>query len=558
MLHRVVAFFLLLVTPAALHAQFDGLRTDFSGSVLYFTTRLVKSGSGQPAHGKIFRIDANGLAVEELRTIEEQPGTNRTNFYDISSFDASDDGAVKAIAARRDCNVIGCASLVNVTTTLRRYGAETEYPGPAQLSPNGRYLVNTGSGIPRLAGELRQWDLATGDSWPLAWDWFRSMPGGGRIVADDGTVVNIMNGDVLIQRKGKVQRMTFGSETVSYATIDAAGRFVVFVSRWPAPYMVHSRIRRVDLATGELVTVIEECADFSQPSLSADGSVMTVVSRSQVYLVRTDGSETRNLTTEDDGIQAATLSGDGRVAYAVTYGGRFIKVDVESGDVTELAGRTVSVSSVPGRTAKGSALRIQGTGLDEEGLVVSIGGLEAPVVQATPGELVVQTPWEAATAEAAPVVLTLPPESKPVFDGPLEHEVNVLDRWPATFGPPMHEAMNWEIWQEDTARGGEIVHILATGLGGVTAPVATGVAQPAEPTPALSSPLTCYHGYSVPGPLADVVFAGLEVGRIGVYRVSVRMPFSTEVITPGKLYLICTQQDNPSGTWLSLSIDYRP
>jgi len=555
---RSWAFLLTVGVLPGAFGQFDALRTNFDGSTVYFTTRLVKAGSGQPAHGKVFRIDANGLAVEEMRGMEEQPGTSRTNFYDIVGFDVSDDGGVKAIAARRDCNVIGCASFVNVTTTLRRYGAESEYPGPAQLSRNGRYLVNTGSGIPRLAGELRQWDLATGESWPLAWDWFGSMPAGGSIVADDGTVVNLMNGDVLIQRKGKVQRMTFGSETVSYATIDAAGRFVVFVSRWPAPYSVHSRVRRVDLATGELVTVIEECANFFQPSLSADGSVMTVVSRNQVYAVRTDGSETRNLTAEDDGIQSATLSGDGRVAYGVTYGGRIIKVDVESGDVTELAGRTVSVRSVPGRTAKGSALIIEGTGLDEEGLAVSIGGLVAPVVRATPGELVVQTPWEAAIAETAPVVVTLPPESKPVFEAPLEHEVNVTDHWPAAFGPPMHEYMNWEIWQEDPARGGEIVHIPATGLGGVTAPVATGVAQPAEPTPALSSPLTCYHGNSVPGPLADVIYAGLEVGSVGVYRVSVRMPFSTEIVIPGKMHLICTQQENPAGNWLSLSIDYRP
>lgn len=86
----------------------------------------------------------------------------------------------------------------------------------------------------------------------------------------------------------------------------------------------------------------------------------------------------------------------------------------------------------------------------------------------------------------------------------------------------------------------------------------SGSVQPADPEPVLSSPLTCYHGSSVPGPLADVVYAGLEVGRIGVYRVSVRMPFSTEVITPGKMNLICTQQDSPAGNWLSLPIDYRP
>jgi len=170
----------------------------------------------------------------------------------------------------------------------------------------------------------------------------------------------------------------------------------------------------------------------------------------------------------------------------------------------------------------------------------------------------VQTPWEAQIAEKAPVVLTPGPDSKPVFEAPLEHEVNVMDRWPLAYGSAMHEAMDREVWQEDPARGGEIVHILATGLGAVTAPVATGVSQPTEPLPTLSSPLGCYHGYSVPGPQADVVYAGLEAGRIGIYRVSLRMPFATEVITPGKIYLICTERDNPSGAWLSLETDFKP
>jgi hypothetical protein len=58
--------------------------------------------------------------------------------------------------------------------------------------------------------------------------------------------------------------------------------------------------------------------------------------------------------------------------------------------------------------------------------------------------------------------------------------------------------------------------------------------------------------------VADLVHAGLEVGRVGIYRVSVRMPFSTEVFVPGKMHLIRVERDNPGGGRLSLSIDYKP
>jgi len=409
---RPLLILLMFGILPAVHAQFENLRTNFDGSALYFTTRLVRSGSGQPAHGKALRIDAGGLAVEESRAVEQQPGARTSNFYDISGFDISGDSAVMAIAARRDCLEIGCASLVNVTTTLRRYGAESQYPGPAQLSQNGRYLVNTGSGIARLAGELREWDLATGESWPLVWDWFKSRFAGGRVVADDGTVVHIEGGDVQIQRRGEVRRLTFGSETVSFATIDAAGRFVVFVSRWPAPYRVHSRIRRVDLATGDLVTVIEESADITQPSLSADGDVMTVIFRDQLYLVRTDGTGVRKLTSEAEGIQAGALSGDGRLVFAVTNGGRIARADVETGEGDRTGGKDDQCQYHDGPGGEGIGPGDAGHGARRKWLGCDDRRADGTDRPSLGRRACGADAWEAQIAEKAPVVLTPGPDSK--------------------------------------------------------------------------------------------------------------------------------------------------
>src|SRR5258708_31068911 len=47
------------VLPAA--AQFASLSTTHDGSVLFFTTPLSQTGSGQPDYGKVFIVDGNGV-----------------------------------------------------------------------------------------------------------------------------------------------------------------------------------------------------------------------------------------------------------------------------------------------------------------------------------------------------------------------------------------------------------------------------------------------------------------------------------------------------------------
>lgn len=550
----VVGFFLAVIPTAA---QFDNMRTTSDGSVLYFTTPFVQRGSGQPAHGKAFRIDADGLSAVMIREVKPSSESPRiSNNYDIEGFDVSGDGLWFAVSARRDCFEVGCASYVNTTTTLQGPGTSRDYPGPAQISRNGRYLVNTSSGIPRLAGMSRQWDLLTGESWELPWPPIVLSPPGGHSVADTGVVVGIYSGDLYVFRRGVPQRLTFGSESIRYATIDGDGTSVVFVSRWPRPHNAYSRIRRLDLITGELRTVVEEATDFAVPSVSGDGSVMTVLARRQAHVVTSDGAQVRQLTFEDEGVHSAVLSDDARVAYAVTNGGRILRIDVASGSVTTILGRTLSVLGVPYRpfrTTPGSALLIRGTGLDASPLSVTVGGLTAPIIRAEAGELLVQTPWEAAPSDSAPVQISAAGEF--VFEAPLGFPVQVVGWWPEQYGVAMHEGLDREVSPEDPARPNEVVHFIATGLGAVNAPVTTGVPQPEEPQPLLSRPLTCGISNTSPTELLEVPYSGLLKGSLGLYRVSIRLPDSAEPSLPGALLITCEGQ--PAAGWLSLEVPFR-
>ncbi|WP_321470292.1 IPT/TIG domain-containing protein [uncultured Paludibaculum sp.] len=545
-----------LLTAPFLQAQYQSLVTTDDGSTLYFTTPLVQRGTSQPAHGKSFRIDAQGLAVQEIRTVDllQDPPLTITNNYNITGIDVSGDGRITATAAARDCRDSICGSSVNVRTTLRGHGDPVDYNGPARLSQNGRYLAATATGIPRSTGALRrQWDLETGDSWTLP---YNSWAPSGRMVANDGTVLAIYEGDVQLLEHGVPRRLTFGSETILDATIDAAGTSVVFTSCWPDPYSTYARVRRIDIASGALSTILEDAVDFSQPSVSNDGSAVIVLSRRQVFYLASDGTGLRQLTNEADGIQTAVLSGDGHVAYALTFGGRLLRIDVAETKVTEILGRTAALSGVPTSGAIGSALVVTGSALDEQDMSVTIGGLAAPLVRAKPGELIFQIPWEATQGSEVPVEIHTQAEFP--FVSTLQFPLVVSEVSPDRYGPTLHEQSDWPVTQDAPARGGELIHFYATGLGPVTAPVQTGVPQPADPPATLKHGLGCSYGYEQSSTSVEIRYAGLAPGLIGFYEVALVMPTGVSTGQSHILTLLCRLDLDHGAIGFNLNVPYQP
>lgn len=555
-LPKCLLIFALLSAPNVL-AQFTSLSTTDDGSVVYFSTPMVRTGTDQPSHGKVFRIGTNGLEVVEIREMVPTPDHPLiTNFYDILRVTVSGDGAILATAGRRDCGEMGCEHISNTSTTAGGGGVAGSMEGPSTMSTNGRYLVNYSTPNPGRFSPLVQMDLTSGESWTLLGT-EPSAPhivSSRRIVSDNGLVVGlIFGGDLGVWERGEPRRLTFGSESIESAMIDALGRAVVFVSRWPVPYDGYSRLRHVDLVTGALVTVNEELPEYSLPSVSNDGMVISFQSGGQLYVVQSDGTGLRKLTEEPDGIASSVLSGDGRVAYGVTAAGRLIRVDVESGEVSEVLGRTQNLSGIVNIIVPGSALMMTGSGLDEADLMVTVGGLNAPIIRAAPGELTVQVPWALPVGNSVTIRISSSEQSE--FAGSLERAAKPWSWFPYVLGKPLHEEGGRPVTSDDPASANETIHLMVTGLGAVSAPVETGVPQPAEPAAVLARSLTCYHGDGGVGPEMEMLYAGLEPGLLGVYRVSLRMPPVADAGPAGGIYVSC-RTDNSSDPSLNLTVPF--
>src|ERR1035438_10685838 len=109
--------------------------------------------------------------------------------------------------------------------------------------------------------------------------------------------------------------------------------------------------------------------------MSDDARRLLFLRDGQVHVLDTTTVIDRALTSDAAKITEATISGDGKTAFAVTGIGRLIQIHVDDGSQIELIGRTPYLNSfgvevVPGLTLtlNGSALSdsvINGTGSEE-------------------------------------------------------------------------------------------------------------------------------------------------------------------------------------------------
>src|SRR5262249_18267127 len=102
--------------------------------------------------------------------------------------------------------------------------------------------------------------------------------------------------------------------------------------------------------------------------MSDDGRRVLFLREGQAYIVETDGSEPRSLTSDAAGVASAILSGNGRVAYFVTRTGRLLKIDVDTANQVEIVGRTPHISAASGFVDAGMAGFINGAGFSDVSL----------------------------------------------------------------------------------------------------------------------------------------------------------------------------------------------
>jgi uncharacterized protein (TIGR03437 family) len=249
----------------------------------------------------------------------------------------------------------------------------------------------------------------------------------------------------------------------------------------------------------------------------------------------------------------------GSLAWVHRADGKLVRVTIDTLRATEVAGRHVWISQHEGAPVPGSYHHLYGGGFAVDAasgpppdLAVDLEGISVPLVSATASELDVQIPWEVLPSQQFPAFsMTLHSSSSPfesVVQLNLETVAPVFERT----GMPMdgqrdivvaHQDFHGVVTTADPASPGEIVHAYMTGLGEVQPSPPTGSA-PTALSNVIVRPLCWVQPPARTQETADVTFAGLAPGMIGMYQVDIAIPTD---IAGAQVTLSCVDQFPPIG-----------
>ncbi|MDR3698191.1 MAG: hypothetical protein P4L56_01070 [Candidatus Sulfopaludibacter sp.] len=506
----------LLALGGAAKGQFAGLGSTADGATLYFSTPLRLRGSGSPFFHKIFRFDSR--LVEFLsREAGEPIGWTTANFYEIMAAQASSDGSVVAVSALRGCyGGSGCLAVQTNQGTIVDRGGKPLFAdyGYVSMSPNGRWaLFYARNAFASMMTGTELVDLTTGKVATVPYG-FLQRPR--RQVANDGTVAVATGGQLRLWRSDGEQTLAGASLAPSdylsepQVLLSADGSRVV--------YQTAKGLALYDRSLGTETPLTTTTTLWA--AISDDASAIAFVnsSDSQVWLA----APLRQLTQEADGIAEVTLSGDGRVAFAATSGGRLLRIDVATGAVTELIPRSPWITNSMSPVAPGSMYQFTGHNLSPA--QIRIGGMDAPILAGTPEQVWFQVPWEVPVQDTAPVEFV---SGTSLLESP-PGTLAVQSVAPAGFTTDYtvlaaHQDFSGLISDTSPAFAGEVIAVYLTGLGPVSPPVATGVPSPPAPLALVTGPLRCQFWDGGPND-SRIYFAGLAPGMVGVYQVSLEVP----------------------------------
>ncbi len=556
------------------------MSTGYRGDVLFFTTELSQTGAGQPAWGKAFVATTSG--IEEFLVLDriasrwpyynvgEIVTAEMTNAYSIDGIHLASRGSALSIQALKECNGAVSSSLCGYNDYSTIYNDRGEIiltaPGRVRLSPNGKWAlglaVGQNSGFPEvsiydLAGNRR---FRTVTSASVMRTWWKNG------IADDGTAVLAGSG-LRLYRPGEYDFQLLREAWADSGTIDGEGRRIA----WSEVDSASGRSSVSLLLLGEEGTasptaVTPDGFSDRDPQLSDDGTRLLVLSVQgagglpQLHLLETSPMTRRQVTSEQEGISTAVLSGDGRVVWALTRRGRLMRIDTDSLAVTQLTkplpGLFLPVYSA--RTDRWHPWVIQGTPgqpfalpaavMPGESLEISIDGRAAPVFSIEPQLVRFQLPWTLPTG--GELSLTLRKPGTPDWFG--SHRALLYEVWPS-FESVAHQDFRGPVTRESPARPGEILHLFGAGFGPVDPPVGMGptplsplsrVVLPYECQGYLSSPQT--GGVTLP---LTILFAGLAPTLTGVYQFDMRLPESLPLPPPTQVSVRCSSPGYKAATF---------
>lgn len=498
-------------------AQFFDLAATDEGT-LFFSAPL--SVGEEDSRYKVFRVRGGGVEL-----VAEGGGSDPFGPGAVEPL-TSGDGRVTGFALNYPCRGGSCGISGLPRTYFQISGADVGSYSfhTLQISRNGRFLLGAGLGL-RLSVISLPGLEARSFPEPL-------IPAGRQSVANDGTAL-LLDPRGLYLLKG-TEPMA-GTEGARSGAISPDGCRVAFE-------------RTADdgqelVLTGEATRTLARVEAgrrapwpvnvFSfQPGFANDGTLLYLAPREggviQAMVMGPEG-EARQLTTVDSGVQRAVLSGDGRMAWVVTFGGELLRVRVADGSVDTVIRRTPFVGLGTYAAMPGSVLRLYGTGLSEA-TEMKAEGWRLPVSEWNAEGGAMQVPWEFAALAGQTRPLTLHGPESPflqrlelrVMAQPLIQFERDLQR--GGVAAVVHQDFRGLVSGEDPALPGETVHVFARNMGPVEPAVGTGERSPADPVARVVTPMACYlfDGDAARG--VAVPFAGLAAGSIGIYQIDVTIP----------------------------------
>ncbi len=555
---------LAAVLASGLSGQFSGLSSTSDGSSLYFASTLRLKSLGQPLNGKIYAATQEGVSLFRAREPSGPPSAD-TPYCPVSGFanylGAETSAGVVALSYNARAGGICSYPANTFMTQIVTASGETELPGVARLSTGGRYAIVF------LAATARQFDgfrisfldLQTGAQTPVdltvasftapLFPEYLQLPyNGGRVIANDGTAILAIT-DGSSRNRGYVLKP--GADPAPFPIadglpliIDASGSKVLYRRQG---------LNLIDLRTLQSTLLIAADQAPSGLAMSDDASRLLFLRDGQAHVLDTATLLDRALTSDAAKITAATISGDGKIVYAVTGRGRLLKVNVDDGSQLELIGHTPYLNPFGGSVIPGFTTTLGGSGLSDSvingtlplnawlgDVTMWIGERKVPMAQLTPNSVSFIVPWDVqADGGSIRMLAEVPGDHTPFYFPETEAPINP-DPAPVA-GAIFHQ--DWTQTYVGPINSGEIIHVYAIGFGPVSPEVPEGAAAPAaEPLSRTTSPLTCSN--------ADILYAGLAPGTIErVYQIDIRIG-----PTAGYQKFTCSLGGAPAFLFLTLLI----
>jgi uncharacterized protein (TIGR03437 family) len=539
---RILAGFSL---AAAMWAQpaFQNLAPIGDGSAVYFSSSLRMKGTAQyPSQPKIFVWNEKG----GVQLYEQKPptigplsveGWESSTAYNLLAPSISSDGRTIAITGLSDCTDAEICAV-----DLNRYQAEIRVAGgaplvmdgPPSVSPNGRFV---GLGSPILAPfgdpELTVLDLSTGQQKQVGTGLGFARRHG---VANDGTALPA------------AEQFWAGAPQVDASD---ARRFYEADSASPDTL----DLTALDVATGAVtrLTSVETAGAAVPFDISDDGSLVAFVQLGQMWTIHGDGSGLMQIPNVQDPVVEVALSGSGSHLFAITSNSHMLRINLTTLVVEEIIPATPAPSGLyfqPLILTPGGYCDVVTTMQPIPELQsISLFGHDFAVLTVSPGVIQLQVPYDIPEGTGWPdAVLKQQP------DGPFESAM--LWSKPAEvsgFNPTwfsagnnvaaLHQDFSGLVTLDNPAHPGEIIHAYGSGFGPVAPEPAFGQPASANPLSRITTPLACgLAGDNSTLVLADIRFAGLAPGWIGLYQLDILLP------TPpsgGGAGLVCGRAKNP-------------